>query len=259
MNPDQRQNLIKLIKWISDPLEFRKLVKISDEHKGAIPYEPWGHLLRLVYLKRKYRYVVVGKAKKQGVSTEFGIDALNLAMTRPGWKHRFISKGEAEGVRQLLDPAKFAYMHFPKEIQELVVPDKWNDTEIRFPLLNSSIIVLSGTSTGAVGEAASEVDIDEMDFQEDPHRAWVTAEAATMYGGRACLSSTRWIADPTQSEWLQTYLGARDGTNNFKKIFIGCFSRPMESQEEWREYQQKNYASSESGLFEWNYPKTEED
>lgn len=241
-----------------DPVAFFNLCTVKDEIKGPIPFEAWPHLISLLHVMECNRYISIGKAKKQGVSTFLGMRALWKVMTHMGWNHLFISAGERQGARQLLAPAKFAYMNLPQWIRDSCKPEKWSDTEISFPSMGSGIVVLPSSQAGAVGEAASEVDIDEHDFHQYPEEDWATAEATTSGGGKIVSSSTRWLADPENSVWLQTYLAAKRGENNFVPVFISCFSRPG-FDEAWRENQRRNYSSIGGRMFEWNYPRTEDE
>lgn len=239
-------------------MEFFKLCKVNDEIRGGVQFEPWPHIIDLLNVIETNRYISIAKSKKQGISTFLGIRALWKVLTCPGWNHLFISSGEREGSRQLLGPAKYAYLNLPKEIRDAVRPDKWSDTQISFPSMGSGIIVLPSSQSGSVGEAASEVDIDEHDFHQYPDEDWSTAEATTSGGGKMISSSTRWLVNPENSVWLKTYLLAKEKKNDFVPVFISCFSRPG-FDEKWREDKRKNYIAIDGRMFEWNYPRTEDE
>jgi len=244
------------IKWIIDPIEFLKMCKINDAHKGTVDFELWPHITDLVRTVEDNQYTIVVKSKQIGVSYFLALArALWKSLTREGWTHLFISSGEAQAI-DLLKKTKFAYERLPKEIQSIAVPSKWSETEITFPSLGSSIQALPSTETGAVGKTASEVDIDEWDFHPYPEEDWATAESTTSGGGKIVGVSTRWRG--LDSMFMRTYMGAKKNENNFKPIFLSCFSRP-DRDEKWFEHEQKNYTMVDGRLFPWNFPRDEEE
>ena len=248
--PDE---VIKYAKVAGDFGEFLKYCKLEDSATNdTISFVFWPHLQELVKVFKRERYVVILKAKQVGISYMLAFYALWKVLTVKNFRVLILSSsGDASVV--LLNKIKDAWKLLPLW---LAVPyDKWNETEVSFPSMGSSIVAFASTEYPSVGETASLVIMDEEDFHRFPLSDWSAAAPTASAGGQIMMVSTR-LKKTGESLFYRTYTQAKEKLNNFYPIFIGVLARPDRDMD-WYERERRNYIGEEWAHDE-NNPLTEE-
>ena len=74
---EAKQNLID-ITW--NPIKLLVLVWVADPLKGAIKFQEWPHLLKIIWVLLRKRLVIIVKARQIGISWLLAIYALWIIM-----------------------------------------------------------------------------------------------------------------------------------------------------------------------------------
>lgn len=217
------------IETCSDSLSFLKRHgRIRDKLKGIIPWEDWPHLVYLLDCLRKYRFIIILKAKQIGITWLMAGANLHLATYVQGANILTLSKGEAE-AGESLDYSRFIHNQLPDFLRLPLGKDQ--ASLITFPAMHSKIRALSSTEDAGVGfGGATRVVFDEFEYHDYAEQNFAEIYSAVERGGQLVVLST---ADNTKEDtkFKELYNGARAGRNNFYPIFFSRCVLPERTQE----------------------------
>lgn len=161
-------------------------VKVSDPHRGIIPFEPWPHLEPVADSWQAGASTIDGKGRQLGFS--YIVSAFAL------WKMTFfqlsrilaISMGERES-KALLGKVTDIRKNLPTWLQLTVAKD--NSTELSFTN-GSSMVALPSTENAGRSETASVVISDELAFHPFAGENYAAYRSAIADGGQHIIIST---------------------------------------------------------------------
>ena len=246
------EQIAQYIEATTNPFKFLKYVRILDaERNEIILFEPWEHLINLLSLFLKHRLIVVLKTKQAGMSWLLAAYAV-WTCYKTGANVLMISRGENEAA-DLLGKSKFIHSQLPRWLQL----EKEHDgmTMISFKSPKSRIVALSSAASSGVGQTSSLVIRDELDFQKEAESNFASLMATIVAGGQMIDVSTR---DKTavNSHFIQEYMRAKRGENDFYPVFLPYNVRPGRT-EEWYKEEERKYPIRD--FFLANFPRTEEE
>jgi len=237
-----------------DPIYWFRYVKIKDfttEH--VIPFEMWDHLKLLLLLLRDYKQIAALKAKQIGFSWTLGGYAL--------WKcYRtanvvLLSAGEKEAAK-LVGKSWFINSQLPRFLQLKLGHGKDGPSELlTFPDTLSEIAAYPSTEKAAVGETASLVIRDELEFHDYAEANFANVKPTVDAGAQIVDLSTSRRAYPN-SHFKGIYKRAKAGENNYYPVFLPWYVRP---DRDWEWYYRTKRDYYPAWLFEQDYPTTEEE
>ena len=259
---DWREKVRELARIKADPYHFLKYVKIQEPGELVVEYELWGHLVDFYRALEEYALIDLIKSKKIGISWALAVHALRKIMTVPGWNVLEFSKGKLE-AQELLGKSRVVFFNLPAWIRE--EPDyelEFDSTEkFGFKGMRSKIVAYPSTETAGIGETAGTVIHDEADFHEcyEINLSHTRATIADTKNGQLISVST---VDKTKPDsYFKRHWKAGEGSgypeagsNGFKALFYGVFSRP-DRDEAW--YQQMVRENEWTPwVVEGNYPRS---
>jgi len=238
---------------VVNPFEFLKYVQIKDATtQQIVPFQMWPHLQYLTVASRDHRQISLLKSKQIGCSWW-------AAAVKHLWKcYRLatnilcFSKGEDEAA-DLLDKSRLINQWLPNWLQLKIRHD--GSSLITFPDTHSRIKALPSTEDAGVGETATHVTRDELDFHKFAEENFGHVKPTVDAGGSILDMSTSKRSKP-MSHFKTLYLRAKAGENNYYPIFLPWYVRP-DRDREWYVRTRKDYFPL--WLFEQDYPTTEEE
>jgi len=243
-------------KCVVDLFEFTQYVQIKDATtQQIIPFAMWPHFKLLGAALRDYLQVVLLKPKQIGCSWFAGI--LHLwKCYRPATNILCFSKGEDEAA-DLVDKSRFINMWLPSWLRLKTPP---HDSGSRSPMLffpdtHSRIRALPSTEDAGIGETATHVTRDELDFHKFAEENFGHVKPTVDAGASILDMSTSKRSKPL-SHFKTVYKRAKAGENNYFPIFLPWYVRP-DRDREWYIRTRRDYPTI--WLFEQDYPNTEEE
>ena len=250
----------------SNPMEFLKFVKIQEPGELSLKYELWEHLIEFYEALQIYKFLDVIKSKQIGISWALAITALLEIMTIPGWSVLEISKGMVES-QELLAKSRIVYENLPdwiKSIPEYRKPNPNSTEQFGFEALGSVIQAFPSTKDAGIGKTSGRVIHDEADFHEFYKTNLGHTEATVRDRPERKLIAVSTIDDTRQDSDFQQHWKRGEGsgypeagTNGYKALFYGVFSRPDRDQAFYdqlvREHQDTPWVVKK------NYPRTVEE
>lgn len=243
---------------VANPFEFFKYVKIKDAStQQIIPFEMWPHLKLILLALRDHRQVVLLKPKQIGGSW-LAAGYHDWLCYRPATNVLCFSKGEDEAA-ELVDKSRFINTCLPDWLRNRTPP---HDAGSRSPMLffpdtHSRIRALPSTEDAGVGETATHVTRDELDFhkfaEENFAHVKPTVDAP---GGASILDMSTSKRSKPMSHFKTLYQRAKAGENNYFPIFLPWYVRADRTRE-WYIQTRRDYFPL--WLFEQDYPTTEEE
>jgi hypothetical protein len=235
---------------VKDPLEFFKHVKLLDATTNSIiPYELWPHLVEFIRATQTYNLIDVLKAKQEGISWTLAGLAL-WECYKTGANILTLSRGQQE-ASDLLAKSKFIWTQLPKWLQ--LEKDHDGAFLMSFKGPKSRINALPSTEDAGIGHTASIVIRDEVDFHDYAEQNFSAVKPTIDAGGKMFQVSTP--SNNADSWFKNHYRAAKDGTNNFKAIFIGAMARPDRT-DDWASYTFRDYSTAQRKKV---YPLNEEE
>lgn len=263
--PTKDEKAIIIAKIALDPFEFLKYVKIQEPGELALDYVLWPHLVDFYKVLEAYSLIDLVKSKKIGISWALATHALRKIMTIPGWNVLEISKGQIE-AQELLAKSRIIFDNLPDWIKEEPAFEVWPNSTERFGFkgLRSKIMAYPSTETAGVGETGGMVIHDEADFHEcyKINLSHTRATVADTPKGQLIAVST--VDTTKQDSDFQLHFKASEGsgypeagTNGFKALFYGVFSRPSRGEEFYQQMVKEN--EDTPWVVKKNYPRTIEE
>ena len=224
---------------------------VKDEQSGIISFSTPAYLSHLIDLFQTTRFVVILKARQMFITTAVAGYATWLVMFREGATVYSLSKDQT-AANKLIDKCRTIWEYLPDFLQLRVGKD--NSDTITFPSLHSEIISLPATEDAGRMTGATLVVTDEHEFHPHAEKNFSAIFPTITGGGQFFSLST---ADKTRiNTFFKTlYLGAKNGKNQFKPIFLPWNLRPGRD-EAWLK-------SATASLADWQreqeFPATEQD
>ena len=230
---------------------FTHYVKTIDYTTQEIrPYPDWDYLHLLLLLLRDHPQLAILKGKQLVISWTLAGYALHKCYRNANVL--MLSAGEVEaGV--LLGKSSFINAHLPTFLRLKTSHD--GAELIAFPDTMSQIRALPSTEKAGVGETATLVIRDELEFHEYAESNFGQIRPTIGGGTQIVDLSTSRRSKPT-SHFKGLYRGAKAGTNNYHPLFLHCLVRPDRDMA-WYHNEAKDYAVRY--IFEQNNPLTEAD
>ena len=137
--------------------------KVNDPPPGLglIPFQPWPHLRRVVQAIERNDKLLIGKARRLGLTWLLAGYGVHTAQYREGARVLYFSKGEAEAA-ELISRGRVIWANQPVHLKLSLGRD--GATFLSFPVMGSSIKALPATEDAGRGEDASLVIVDEADY-----------------------------------------------------------------------------------------------
>lgn len=253
----QDMQVERYLKCVYDPLEFFKYVQTKDSNTNRIlshPLWPSARLLILNVTQKKYKRNILLKSRQ--IMASWTMAGLHLWMCHKVASNVLcFSKGETEAT-DLVDKSRFINNQMPEWLRLKTPQESTTGMMMTFPDTMSRIKAFPSTATAGVGETASHVTRDELDFHEYAEENFGHVSPTIDKGEATILdqSASRRV-NPT-SHFKETYRKAKRGENNYHPMFFPWSVDPSRT---WEWYYQtiKNYQPQWLG--EANYPCTEED
>lgn len=176
----------------------------------------------------EHPFTISLKARQIGWTTLAAAYAFHCAFFQSDYPILALSRTERY-AKKLLKMAKYGYTRMPQwMIDRGPALVQENQTFMEFENA-STIESLPSRDNAARGETAGLIIVDEWAFFVDPEEAWASIEPATDIGGRIIgISTARGFGN-----WFHNlYVGAREGTNDFKSMFFPWSAVP-DRDEEW--------------------------
>jgi hypothetical protein len=246
----------RYMECVYNPVSFARYAKLKDAATNAIiPMKMWPHIEYMLWLvgQGNHKWYTLFKAKQLGCSWGLGIVHLWLS-------HRLVnntlvfSKGE-DYAADLVDKSVFVNQNMPEWLQ-LEVGTR-NSMMVTFPKTQARIKALPSTEDAGVGETASWVTRDELEFHQYAEQNYAHVAPTIADSPTAVMwdQSTSKRAYPN-SHMKQIYRKAVKGENNYFPMFFHALCRPDRSWE-WLEREKKNYPVP--WMAEQDYPTTIDD
>lgn len=234
------EQIQRYMECVYNPVAFARYAKIKDAATNSImPMKMWPHIEYMFWLigQGEHKWYTLFKAKQLGCSWALGMIHLWLS-------HRLVSntlvfsKGE-DYAADLLDKSVFINQNMPEWLQ-LEVGTR-NSMMVTFPRTQSRIKALPSTEDAGVGETASWVTRDELEFHQYAEQNYAHVAPTIADSPTAVMwdQSTSKRAYPN-SHMKQLYRKAVKGENNYFPLFFHALCRPDRSFE-WLEREKKNY------------------
>jgi len=232
----------------------------QDNPGGVIPVQMWPHLEKFAKMLLTQRLVIILKAKQVGVSWMMALYALWFVLFHKGANILVFSIGEKEAI-EFIRKCKRAYQYLPQWMQLPI--DKDNDLEFSFKGMMSSIKGFSGDQRAGIGESASIVIYDEMDFHNMVEENWHAVQPTISGGGQFVGVST---IDPFSASSLFKGMcrQAMEGLSPFKFNFFPWDCRP-DRDADWYQKQKETVTMEQIGKLSRelymakNFPATAEE
>ena len=260
---NKKGGLEELTRIFGDPMEFLKYVRIQEPGELSLKYELWSHLIEFYQALQIYKFLDIIKSKQIGISWALSIVALWEIMMIPGWSVLEISKGMVES-QELLAKSRIVYENLPdwiKKIPEYREPKPNSTEQFGFEALGSVIQAFPSTKDAGIGKTSGRVIHDEADFHEFYKINLGHTSATVRDSPERKLVAVSTIDDTKQDSDFQQHWKQGEGsgypeagTNGYKALFYGVFSRPDRDQAFYdqlvREHQDTPWVVKK------NYPRT---
>lgn len=245
----QQQKILN--RCMVDPWFWFDYVRTKDFTTQLImPHPKWDYLKLLILLLRDHNQLVILKAKQIMISWTLAAYAV--------WKcYRtanvlMLSAGETE-ASQLLGKSQFINSQLPPFLRLLTSHE--GAELLTFPDTMSQIRALPSTEKAGVGETATLVIRDELEFHEYAESNFGQIKP-TIGGGTQIVDLSTSRRDKPTSHFKQIFRGARAGDNNYFALFLPWNVRP-DRDWDWYHKEEKDYPARY--LFEQNNPRTEQE
>ncbi len=246
------EQILRFAKCSEDVFEFFKYVRILDATtQSIIPFTMWKHIKAFLGLLLVNKQVILLKSKQIGISWTLAAYVL-WKCYKPATNILEFSKGEDEAA-DLLAKSRFIHSQLPSWLQLKRGHD--GATMITFPDTHSRIMALPSTEDAGVGQTATVVVRDELDFHKYAQENFAAVKPTVDAGSQIIDVSTSKRSLPT-SHFKNTYRRARLGDNNYFSLFFPWHVRPDRTLE-WYKVTRRDYFPE--WLFEEDYPTTEEE
>ena len=237
--------------------DFLAHVRITDAHKGIIPFETWPHLLELAAQWETGESQVVVKARQLGVSWLLAAYALWTAMYQDGAMVLELSQGQAEAY-ELLGKARSIWEHLPTDDRNEV----GDGVPMRVPLDTDSagelgfrgggrILALPATQRAGRSYTATLVIADEAAFHPWAQQNYVAYRPTIEAGGQLLMVST---AKGAAGFFHDMYWASERGETPYRARFIPWHARPGRDAV-WLERERSSFKGL-PGEFAQEYPAT---
>ena len=263
---NKEEKIREMVKFSTDPLSFLRYVRIQEPGELALRYELWPHLVEFYRALERFKFIDVIKAKQVGISWSLAITALREVMTIPGWSVLEISKGMIE-AQELLAKSRVVYENLPewiKEIPEYREPRPNSSEQFGFERLGSIIQAFPSTESSGIGKTVGRVIHDEADFHEFYLTNLGHTKATVADSPERRLVAVSTIDTSKQDSDFQRHWKAAEGSgypeagsNNFKALFYGVFSRPDRDEQFYQQLVRENEQTP--WVVKRNYPRTPEE
>lgn len=232
--------------------EFCTHSMVQDEtHQQVIPLKIYDHQKLIVLCIMYYKYLALIKAKQIGASVIFGNYHLWLCH-RPSTKVLCLSAGQRE-ASALLDKSRFVNENMPEWLKLKTGSD--GNELITFPVTRSQILALPSTPKAGVGETATHVTRDELDFHDYADENFSNIKPTIDRGASDAAMSTSDRTKPA-SHLKVLYRKGKGGENRYHPLFLPWYVHP-ERNMKWYKQTRKDY--SIPWMFEGAYPNTEDE
>ncbi len=217
----------------------------------TVKFQPWEHLLRLLNFLLDNRFVIVLKARQNGISWLVCIFCLWRAKFSQNVKVLMLSQKE-ETAHDLIAKCKFIDSHLPDFLREKRDPDQLGC--IGFPSVSSEIHALPSTQEAGRSTDATIVFCDEWEYHPEAEANFAALKPTVDAGGQFIAVST---ADTTRLNtfFKAKYREAKAGFSSFKPLFFSWRERPDRNQDWYNEVVRDLAKHRVQG----EYPETEED
>ncbi len=231
-----------------DIFEFAKYAMIEDAtNQKVIPMILWPHQkLLLAELLVPHAQIALGKAKQIGCSWTAALFHL-WKCHRPATNILCFSKGEKEAAR-LLYKSRFINNNMPPWLKLKVGYD--GQEYMMFSDTGSRITAFPSTKDAGLGETATHVTRDELDFHDFAEENFGHV-SPTIDKGASILDMSTFDRAKPQSHFKTLYNRALRGENNYKALFFPWYVEPTRTRE-WYIQTRKKYFPV--WLFEQDYP-----
>ncbi len=187
-----------------------------DNPGGVIPFQLWPHILKAVKALLSRNLIVWLKSRQIGASWLIAAYVLWYALFKHGAVVILFSKGQPEAV-ELLGKAKRIFNHLPDFLR--LKTDKFSDSEVTFPSMESSIQALASTENAGIGYSASIIVCDE--WEQHPYAV------ANFMQAKPCIDSSGgqfigvFTRDKRKKDPLatRTFIDAMAGKTDFFALF----------------------------------------
>ena len=260
--PTEKEQLFELGKIRESIFNFLPYVKIQEPGNLRAPYILWEHLIDFYRHLSTEQLLAVVKSKQIGISWALAIQALWEVMTKEGWKVLEISQGDTY-ARELLAKSQIVFNNLPEWIkgQPLYELEYSSTEKFGFKVLGSEIVTFASVETAGLGYTAGRVIHDESDFHKyyETNIGHTKVTVADSFERKLVTVSTIDYTNPDSYFQRQCKAGSgsgspEEGTNGFKTLFYGVFSRPDRGQGFYDTLLRDN--KDEAWKIEKHYPRT---
>ena len=245
---------------------LEKYGKISEpptqtRRGGVIKFIMWPHILDGIKHLLFDRLIVIIKSRQIGWSWLLAHYAVWIAITKNSSRVMLFSKGEKE-CWELLSKCRFVWSQLPEFLRIPLKPD--SAEELGFPLLNSKIKAFASTESAGVGETATVIMCDELEWHPFASQNFLQAKPTIDAGGQYIGCST--VDKRKPNTLLKNIFKAAhyDKSNGFSPLFYPWDVVPGRD-EAWYERTKAETPADELGgltpdLFMFqNYPRSIEE
>ena len=229
-------------------------VRITDAHRGVVPFEPWPHLRDVADSWQRGDSTIDGKGRQLGFSY--------IVCAFATWKMTFfghmrilaISMGERES-KLLLGKVNDIRKNLPEWLRLTITKD--NETEVAFAN-GSSMVALPSTEKAGRSEQASIVISDELAFHPYAGENYAAYRSAIADGGQHIIIST---GNGPSGLFANFWKGAVDADVPYVRRFTPWSARPDRGRE-WYERERRAFLAAGDKhplLFIRENPSTEEE
>ena len=217
---------------------------------GIIGWQPWRHLVYLLDVLAKERFIIILKSKQVGLTWVMAGVNLHLAMFQQGANILTLSKGQEEAT-EALDYSRFMHSQLPDFLRLRLGQDQ--ASLLTFPVLQSKLRALPSTEDAGVGfGGATRVVSDEFEYHKYADKNYVEIYPSIEKDGQMVILSTA-DNEKQNSKFKQIYQEAKAGSNRFFPIFFPRNVLPERTQE-WFDALDMSQAEKEC-----RYPLAEQD
>ena len=253
----QDQQIERYLRTVHDPLEFFKYVRTLDSATNQVSNHPlYDHtkVLILEVTQKIHKRLALFKSKQIMCSWTMGGVHLYMAHQLAA-KVLCTSKGE-DYAADLVDKSRFINNQMPDWLKLRSPQENTTGLEMNFPDTMARIRAYPSTKDACVGETASHVTRDELEFHEYGEENFAHV-APTIDKGLCtlCDMSTSNRANP-QSHMKKEYRGAKRGENGFYPMFFPWYVDPTRT---WKWYWDTMKTYPVQWMFLQNYPTIEDD
>jgi len=246
----------RYLECVYNPLVFASYCKIKNSTTNRIePFRLWPHqkLLLLKLASRRTKRKSLFKSKQIGCSWDVGGIYHLWRCHRLATNILSFSKGE-DYAADLNDKARFINDNMPEWLH---LRYGQNGSQlITFPDTQSRIKALPSTEDAGVGETASHVTRDELEFHDYAEENYSHVAPTIDAGDSSLLDMSTSKRSNPNSHMKETYRKAQRGENSYETLFFPWW---VAAGRDWTWYNEtkKNYPVG--WMFEQDYPTTIKD